>query len=118
MRIKQKKLNIPAYAYVRMVNGVQAIVQVFTEPQKCVNIIQIKGTQKVQHCYPIDDAQFEHYVYEAKDWNSPNYQRTYTQYKDAVLMYNKFNDVNLKIFYKNVAQCYANKLGIISELEV
>src|SRR5574344_1933167 len=73
MRIKQNDLPItPDYQYSRLICGVLGTVQIFHEPELCVNIIQLKYNKRIAHCYPIDSATYARYKREAIDWYYPD----------------------------------------------
>lgn len=60
MRIKQQALkgHRPDAEYVRSVSGQRALVQVFSEPMLCVNIV----TRQASHCYPITQRAYNSYM--------------------------------------------------------
>lgn len=107
MRIKQNDLPItPDYQYSRLICGVLGTVQIFHEPELCVNIIQLKYNKRIAHCYPIDSATYARYKREAIDWYYPDKKR----YKKLANKYhniaNNTKDANLKVFYASIAECY------------
>lgn len=106
MRLKQKVLSTPDYQYSRIICGVIGTVQIFHEPEFCVNIIQLKNNKRIAHCYPIDEATYERYKREAIDWYHPDkdsYKKLAAKYRSIA---NNTKDTNLKVFYTNVAECY------------
>lgn len=60
MRIKQQTLkgHRPDAEYVRSVSGQRALVQVFSKPALCVNVV----TRQAKHCYPVTQRTYNNYM--------------------------------------------------------
>lgn len=112
MRIAQKELKgyKPVAQYTRLVNGVTAIVEVYQDPCYCVNISRVVNAEVIKHCYPISATQYYMYLYEAEEINHPDksiLKEKADKYKDIA---EHVSDVNLKVFFNNVSECYRKRL--------
>lgn len=108
MRIKQKELGEPDYQYSRYVNGRLAVVQVFSKPCYCVNII----TGKSKSCYPLTEAQYKGYCFEAINWYNPDREFFLEQANRYIELAMKQKDMNLYQFFLNVSLCYYKRAGL------
>lgn len=108
MRIKQKELDEPDYQYSRYVNGKLAVVQVFSKPCYCVNIIAGKS----KSCYPLTEEQYKGYCFEAINWYNPDKEFFLEQANRYIEFAMKQKDMNLYQFFMNVSLCYYKRAGL------
>ena len=108
MRIKQKELDEPDYQYSRYVNGKLAVVQVFSKPCYCVNIIAGKS----KSCYPLTEQQYHGYVCECLNWYKPDKEFFLDQANRYIELAMKQKDLNMYQFFLNVALCYYKRAGL------
>lgn len=111
MRIKQKDLGQVKYRYIRIINGVQAIVELYDVPQFCVNIKRVIDKHVISQCYPLDRDQYLAYEYEAKDWLSPDTSFLLEQIRTCLNRVNNTDDPRLRTFFMNVAKAYGIRLA-------
>lgn len=111
MRIKQRDLGQVKYRYVRVINGVQAVVELYEQPCFCVNIKQIKNNKVISQCYPLSIDQYLAYENEAKDWLKPDTSFLLEQIKSCLHKVNTTDDPRLRLFFMRAAKSYSFRLA-------
>lgn len=104
MRIKQKQLKKykPDASYTKLVNGIEAKVDVYSQPCYCVNIQHWDN----KACYPISFAQYLMYCQEAEETIHPSVHIIEHKIARLERLIKETSDVRLKKFYTNAINCY------------
>lgn len=111
MRIKQRDLGQMKYRYIRVVNGLQATIELYDVPQFCVNIKKVINKHVISQCYPLDREQYLAYECEAKDWLKPDTSYLLEQIKTCLQKVNSTDDPRLRSFFMNAAKSYGIRLA-------
>ena len=111
MRIPQSELGRPDEQYTKLVQGITAIVQVYHEPCTCVNIIAEKNGRIERQCYPISMTMYMHYCSEAREINSPSYEKYQALAQQWQKRANECTDEYIRAFYNAVASGYAKRMS-------